>query len=636
MTQFLQILIGGLLSGGAYAMVALGFSLIYRVTGVVNLAQGSFCIFGALATYTLQTEWGWPLYIAAPGALAFCTVFAVLIGATVFVPSARVLSPGGMLMVTAGLMTMNEGLTSVVWGDQPFMMAQFSGEAPLHLLGLNIATQAIWILGSLVLVGGALAWIILRTSLGLALRACSENPSAATLMGLSVDRLTLFSFVLACDIAAIGGVMIAPIASLQFDSGRLLSISGFIAVAIGGLGSLPGAIVGGLLFGVAEQLAAAYVSSLFSNAIALCALIAVLLWRPTGLFHTGSVRRLDVARDAGVARAIIRLRGLPAACGGLAAMAVVLTTPLWLGDSPMLSTLVIALILFIAVLGLDVMMGFAGQVNLGQAGFAAIGGYGAAVLSARYDVPPLAAITASAAVALLFALALASVTANLRGHYLALATLAFGLMIDSLAVGLTDVTGGPAGYVGVPSLSLGPWSFETPIAMYYFVACLDGCLVLALLGVTRSRFGRACHAIRSDPLAAAALGVRVARIRALVFCISAVLGSISGSLYAFFFHYLAPEMVGPQRSIEFLVMLVIGGEGTLVGGIFGVLVITLLPEIFQPLASFKVLIEGLLLVLVFRYFPDGLFGSAVKLGGSWPRSRMRSLDATPLSPPRAL
>jgi branched-chain amino acid transport system permease protein len=201
-------------------------------------------------------------------------------------------------------------------------------------------------------------------------------------------------------------------------------------------------------------------------------------------------------------------------------------------------------------------------------------------------------------------------------------------MIDSLAIGMMDTTGGPSGLVGIPSFSIGPYSFATPLAMYYLVAVLIVVLVLLLHGGLRLGFGRALKAIRTDQTAATALDIDVPRYKVAAFAISAALASLSGSLYAFFFHFLSPEMVNTSRSLEMITMLVIGGEGTLVGSLFGVALLTLLPEIFQPFALYKRLAEGALLVLAFQYLPAGIYGTlagwASRLGTR--RHSLKSLD----------
>jgi branched-chain amino acid transport system permease protein len=608
MEQAAQTIIGGILQGSVFAIVALGFTLVFRVTGAINLSQGAFCVLGALVMFSLRQTLHWPLAAAAGGAALATAAAGLVIGAATFVPALSRLPASGMFILTAGLLTFLEGLCLVLWGSEPYALPPFSGEAPLAVLGIRVPTQGLWVLGATIAIIVGIWWLLMRTSLGEALRACAENPAAARLMGIDVPRMTLFSFTLAAFIAALGGIVVAPILSFQFDTGRFFTISGFSAVAIGGLGSFVGAAAGGELLGVAEQLAAGYLSSLFANGIALGLLIATLLIRPSGLFTARRSRREDVRDEHRIYHPVVRLRGARGLLFGAAALVVVLALP-WLVPEGLLSSLVITGILFIAVLGLDVLMGYAGQVSLGQAGFMAVGGYTAAILATNHGWPPLLGTLAGLVASLACAAALSLATMRLRGHYLALATLAFGLVVDSLTVGMTETTGGPSGLVGVPSFSIGSFAFDTPLSMYYLVAALLVVLVLALLGAIRGSFGRALQAVRTDQTAAAALGIDVPRYKMAAFAISAALASISGSLYAFFFHFLSPEMVGTQRSLEMIAMLVVGGEGTLVGPVFGVALLTLLPQVFQPLAIYKTLAAGALLVLTVRYLPGGIFGT---------------------------
>jgi branched-chain amino acid transport system permease protein len=610
MEEFAQIVIGGLLQGSVFAMVALGFSLVFRVTGAINLVQGAFCIIGALSMYSLGQVLGWPAALAALGAAAIVVVAGLAIGAAVFVPGLSRLPVSGMLIMTAGLLTLVEGAALLIWGSQPYALPPFSGEAPVEVFGLRVTTQGFWIAAVTLAVIAGLWYLLMRTTTGKALRACAENPTAARLMGIDVPRETLLSFALAAFIGGLGGIVVGPITSLEFDTGRFFTIYGFVAVAIGGLGSFVGAVVGGLLLGVVEQLAAGYVSSLFANSLAFGMLLVVLLWRPSGLFSSGPQRRTDVRDEHRIHPPIVRLQGRGAVGAGVAAVVVLAVLP-WLISSPsIMSSLVITGILFIALLGLDLLMGYTGQVSLGQAAFMAIGGYAAAILATTYGWSPLVATGAGILLSVASAIVLSLFTMRLRGHYLALATLAFGLLIDSFTVGLTDVTGGPSGLVGIPSFAVGPLVFDTSAKMYYLVLALVVVLVLVLHGGVRLGFGRALQAVRTDQTAAAALGINVARHKLIALAISAALASLAGSLYAFYFHFLSPEMVGTPRSLELLAMLVLGGEGTLVGPLFGAAILTLLPTIFQPLAAYKTFATGALLVLAVRYLPGGIFGAS--------------------------
>jgi ABC-type branched-subunit amino acid transport system permease subunit len=611
LSSILQIVIGGLLQGGVFAIAALGFSLVFRVTNVVNLSQGAFCVLGAMGMYYFQVAFGWSILPAAIAAVFCATAFSLLVGAFTFVPAVSRLPGSSALVLTAGLLTFFTGITLLVWGNQSYALPPFSGEAPLVVGAARIPSQGIWLAATLFVIIVGLWLLLQKTTLGRALRACAENPAAARLMGIDLRAMILLSFGLAAMIGSIGGIMVAPIMSLQFDSGQFFTISGFVAVAIGGMGSFVGSIVGGILLGVAEQFAAYYVSSLFANTLALLLLLAVLVLRPAGLFPSGPPRRSDVRDEGRVHRALVRLPPRRALIFGVTLLAVLAIVPALPAPSGMLESLVISLILFIAVLGLDVLMGCAGQVSLGHAGFMAVGGYCAAILATSYGWPPILAVFAALILSVLCALLLALATGRLRGHYLALATLTFGLLIDSLAVGLVDLTGGPSGLVGVPAFAIGRLSFDTPMRMYYLALTIAAVLVLALEGGMRLGFGRALKAVRSDQLAAAALGVNISRTKIVALCISAALASLSGSLYAFSFHFLSPEMVETTRSFELIAMLVLGGEGTLIGGFFGSLVLTLLPTMVQDLAVFKTAVEGGLLVVIFLFMPEGLFGRLI-------------------------
>ena len=608
MIQFLQILSGGIAVGSTYALVALGLYLVYRVTGVINLAQGAFCILGALAAYSLHANLGWGGGLAALGGIAITTAVGAILGAVAFVPGLARLSNGSMLMLTAGLLTAIEGALLAGWGSQPYVLDAFTAGGPIRLGALTVPPQALWVLGTALAATLAIWLLLARTAAGRALRACAENGIAARLVGVDVRRMTLLSFALAAALGALAGVVVAPTTSLQFDTGRLFTISGFIAVVIGGLGSFSGAIVGAMLLGVVQQLATAYVSSLFSNAIALALLLAVLVFRPNGLLSAGPARRQDVRDEARVTGHLIRLRPGTAWVSAAAAVAIAAALPMLIDAPGVLSGLVISGILFIALIGLDVVMGYAGQVNLGQAGFMALGGYTAGYLTTQYDAEPSLAVAAAIAVAVLASLALSAVTMRLRGLYLALATLAFGLLIDSCAIGFIDITGGPSGLVGIPSFSVGSYEFDSPVSMYYLVLGLAVGLVLLLRGAMRGRFGRSLQAIRTDQLAAAALGINVAWTKVAAMAISAALAALSGALYAFFFHFLSPDMVGTPRSLELVAMLVVGGEGTLAGPALGSILLTMLPTLFQPLALYKTFASGALLVLSFLYLPQGLYG----------------------------
>jgi branched-chain amino acid transport system permease protein len=356
-------------------------------------------------------------------------------------------------------------------------------------------------------------------------------------------------------------------------------------------------------------------------------LLVMLILRPTGII-AGRIRRREDVREiahiqSNVSTKLNRKQGLTL---GIIALLLVAFAPVLLnatGGGGLLSSLVIAGIFFIALIGLDVQLGYCGQVSLGHAAFMATGGYTAAICCVKFGLPPIVGVLLGLVVSLLCATVLSTVTVKLRGHYMALATLSFGLLIDTLTVGLSDWTGGPSGMTGIPNFSIGGYTFAGPTANYYLVwgVVLLGLLILA--NAMRSDFGRTLRSIRTDQTAALALGVDVPRFKLYAFLIGAAFASVAGSLLAFDFQFLSPDMVSTQQSFLIITMLVIGGEGTLVGPVIGVILLTMLPTAFQFLANYKTLASGILLVTAMLYFPSGLYGGFTSLirrftGGSSP------------------
>jgi branched-chain amino acid transport system permease protein len=187
------------------------------------------------------------------------------------------------------------------------------------------------------------------------------------------------------------------------------------------------------------------------------------------------------------------------------------------------------------------------------------------------------------------------------------------LLIDTLTVGLSDWTGGPSGMTGIPNFSIFGFTFAGPVANYYLVWAVVIVSLIVLGNAMRSDFGRTLRAIRTDQTAALALGIDVPRYKLYAFLIGAAFASLAGSLLAFDFQFLSPDMVSTQQSFLIVTMLVIGGEATLVGPVIGVILLTLLPTAFQFLANYKTLASGILLVFALLYLPSGLYGGFVAL-----------------------
>ena len=274
----------------------------------------------------------------------------------------------------------------------------------------------------------------------------------------------------------------------------------------------------------------------------------------------------------------------------------------------LMTALGFAAIYAVFVAGLNLFMGYAGQVSFGQNAFAAIGGYGSAVLTTQMDWGPVPAMLASAILAAAAALLVGLVTLRLRGHYLAMGTLAFGLITYELAVQWEALTGGYMGISGVPPLSIGPFVAETDRQTLAVLLLAAAVAVWTTARLRRSRFGRAMGAVAGSEEAAAALGIDVARTKLVAFVAAAVYAALAGSLLAHAVGYISPEVFGLHMVVLGFTMLYVGGVGTALGPLLGALLIGMLPEVIRGFRDVQDLVYGVVLILILIRAPGGLAG----------------------------
>jgi branched-subunit amino acid ABC-type transport system permease component len=292
MVATLQVVLSGLVDGCVYALIALGMSLVYSISRVINLAQGAFVVLAALVAVWLEQQTGFPPLVVAVIVVVVFAVGMAGVDRVVMLPGARRATPDRMLLITVGLLQAVGGLLLVVWGNLPYTMQPFTSAATENVGGVRIVPQYYWILGALVLAVLGL-WVLLRrTSLGLTMRATANNPEASALLGVNVDRVRLIAFTLSGGLAALAGVTVIPVTFLQFSTVTPYAVAGFIAAVAGGLGSNVGAVLGGLALGLLQSIFSRYISSELAEVVAIGALIVVLLFRPSGLLgRMSEVRR---------------------------------------------------------------------------------------------------------------------------------------------------------------------------------------------------------------------------------------------------------------------------------------------------------------------------------------------------------
>jgi len=288
--QLLQYLLAGLTVGAIYALVALGFSIIYNASQVINFAQGEFVMIGGMATVSFIGA-GVPLALAVALAVAAATLVGVALEKFA-VERARGAPVVTLIIITIGASILLRGLAGVVWDKNIHALPAFSGDRPIAVGGATVLPQSLWVLGVTLAAVAALWWFFNRTLYGKAMLATSHNRLAAQLVGISVRRVLLVAFGLAAGLGALAGILIGPISFTAWDVGVMLGLKGFAAAILGGLGSGPGAVLGGLLLGLVEALSAGYVSSAYKDVIAFGIMLAVLVLMPNGLLGRRAAERV--------------------------------------------------------------------------------------------------------------------------------------------------------------------------------------------------------------------------------------------------------------------------------------------------------------------------------------------------------
>jgi len=290
LSQIVQFFFSGLTLGSIYAVVALGFNLIYSTTGILNFAQGEFLMLGGMTAVTLARFT--PIPVAVVGAVVIVTLCGGVLEILFF---RRLRRPTvlQMIIITIGLSIVIREVALHVWDEKVRSLSYFTGNecSSVRVLGAGISPQVFWVLGTVALVVLLLHLFLHRSLVGRAMRACASNPEAAMLAGINTGRMRTLAFMLSAGIGALGGCVISPITMTQYDSGAGLAIKGFAAAMLGGLGRPMPGVLGGLLVGLAEAFSVYFgMPAAYKDATAFGILVAVLFVRPQGLFSSGELQ----------------------------------------------------------------------------------------------------------------------------------------------------------------------------------------------------------------------------------------------------------------------------------------------------------------------------------------------------------
>jgi branched-chain amino acid transport system permease protein len=286
--------------------------------------------------------------------------------------------------------------------------------------------------------------------------------------------------------------------------------------------------------------------------------------------------------------------------------AAVFTAPVFFKDGYIINVLVFVGIYTILAVALNLLLGLAGQISLGQAAFFGLGAYISGVLTATYAANPWVAMVIAVIAVGIIAFVIGFPILKLRGHYLAMATLGMGIIVYIVFNETIDITGGPSGLSGIPNLSICGVIFNSDMKNYYLVWFFAIVTILLSVNLSTSRIGRALRAIHDSEAAARILGVNVRLLKVQIFTISGIFSALAGSLYAHTVQFISPASFGFNVSIELLTMVIIGGLGSIYGSFLGAAILTLLPELFRTFQDYDIVVYGIVLIVMTMFMPGGL------------------------------
>ena len=613
-SALLQILTG-LASASALFLVGCGLSLIFGVTRIVNFAHGSFYMLGLYAAVSL-TGWFAPGPLGFWGGVLLAALAVAVLGAVIEMLVLRRLYGAPelyQLLATFALVLVIKDAALWAWGPEDLLGPKAPGLAgAVTLLGRRFPTYDLFSIAVGPLVLGALWLLLTRTRWGLLVRAATQDREMVGALGVNQQWLFTSVFALGTFLAALGGALQMPHEPANLSLDLALIGEAFVVVVVGGMGSVFGAFVAAVLIAMVKAFCIGAGSiDLFGTPFPLSKLTLVaeflvmaivLVWRPWGLFGKpqGVVR--------GAAALETPLRPLPVVWKrwGYVALAALLLVPLLQRPAPYVVVLMIDLL--IAVLfaaSLHFVMGPAGMHSFGHAAYFGLGAYGAALFLKALELPMEAALLLAPLLGAFGALLFGWFCVRLSGVYLAMLTLAFAQIVWSIVYQWDALTGGSNGLVGI-----WPAAWLAPKPVYYLVTLLftvAGCGLLARM--LHAPLGLALRAGRDSPLRASAIGIDVPRLQWLGFVISGALAGLAGALFAFAKGTISPETLGVGKSVDGLVMVLLGGVQALSGPWVGGALFTWLQDTVARQTDYWRALLGAIMLTLVLVFPLGIAGT---------------------------
>ncbi len=614
MSGFIVQLLNGLASASSLFLVAVGLSLIFGVTRIVNFAHGSFFMLGIYVAYSLVDALGgalgyWPALLLAPlvvGALG-ALVEVVLLRRIYRAPELY------QLLATFALVLVIKDAALWFWGPEELLGPRAAGlRGSVEILGRLYPTYDLFLIvvGPVVL---GLLWLLLtRTRFGILIRAATQDRAMVSALGVNQAWLFTAVFALGALLAGLGGALQLPRepANLEID---LITIgAAFVVVVVGGMGSIPGAYVASLLIaelkaiciwlGLVDVAGITISFSKLTLVVEFVVMAVVLVARPWGLLG----RPLALSRHGGAAEQPLRPSGAAYRWALLGVLACMIALPWLTAHSPYVTVLAIDLLmaaLFAA--SLHFIMGPAGLHSFGHAAYFGLGAYGAALLVSSLNLPMEAALLLGPLLGTAGALLFGWFCVRLSGVYLTMLTLAFAQITWAICYQWDHLTGGSNGINGV-----WPASWLSGGGYYWLVLALVAAGLVLLRRMVFSPFGYAMRAARDSVLRADAIGIDVRRVQWAAFVVAGTFAGVAGALFAFSKGGISPEALSVGRSVDGLVMVLLGGLQTLAGPVVGAFTFTWLHDtVARNTDYWRAMLGGIILLLVLL-FPQGIAGFA--------------------------
>jgi branched-chain amino acid transport system permease protein len=620
--SFLLQLLNGLSSASALFLVAAGLTLIFGVTRIVNFAHGSLYMVGAYGAFGIgawlaehvgrggSAFWG--------GVLAAALLVAVLGALIEILLLKRLYAAPELLQLTAtfAVVLIVRDAVLAVWGAEDLLGPRAPGlDGVVSLLGRPVPEYDLFliVLGPVVLV--ALTWLVTRTRFGVLIRAAAENRTLAAALGINQALLFTAVFALGAFLAGLAGALQLPREPANLNMDLSIIADAFVVTVVGGLGSIPGAFVAAMLIGLSKALCIALgtvdigITTIAFPKLTLVAefvvMAIVLAVKPQGLFGQPPVPAATTALPEH-RELVTPLRRREVAIAAVV-FAALLALP-WLRDE---YTLVLATDILIAALfaaSLRFLLGTGGMTSFGHAAYFGVGAY-AAALAVKAGLPMLVALGIAPVAALAVALLFGWFCVRLSGVYLAMLTLAFAQILWSIAFQWDAVTGGSNGLIGVwPA----PW-LAGRTAFYFFCLMIVAVALGLLVFLRQTPFGYALRGVRDSPLRAAATGIDVRRTQWEGFAIAGLFAGLAGGLFAFSKGSISPESLAIPRSVDGLVMVLLGGLNALFGPLLGAAAFTWLADMLARATEYWRAALGILILVLVLGFPMGIGGAVARL-----------------------